>query len=305
MEYLRRNVRLRLQPDALLPGARSILCGAINYKRDDGYVPPGRVGQPPAGDTGRVAQYARGVDYHRVLRQLLTKLIEQLQTDLGEPFDARVFVDTGPLLERELAARAGLGWIGRNTCVLHPQHGSYLLLGEVVTTLELPPDEPLAHGCGRCRRCLDACPTGALVAPHQIDASRCISYLTIERRASIAANLQTQMGAWVFGCDLCQQVCPYNARAPRGTQPDIMTDVLPGRLNIARLLRLGSGEYRRMTRNTAATRARAWMWQRNAAIAAGNLGARTPTVLSALRDLQNHDRSEVRDTVKDVLGRWM
>ena len=168
---------------------------------------------------GRVAQYVRGPDSHRVLRAMLNELVDQLRCRLDEPFDARVFVDTGPILERELAAAAGLGWVGRNTMLLNEGLGSYLFLGEVLTTLELGVDSPVADRCGNCTRCLDACPTHALVAPYQLDASRCISYLTIEHRGQVPEELCELIGDWVCGCDVCQQVCPYNRRAPLATQP--------------------------------------------------------------------------------------
>jgi epoxyqueuosine reductase len=231
---------------------------------------------------GRVAQYARGRDYHVVLRRMLETLVARLHAQLNEPFEARVFVDTGPLLERELAAAAGLGWIGRNTCLLHPHRGAYLLLGEVVTTRELEPDAPLLDQCARCRRCLDACPTGALTAPYQMNASRCISYLTIEHRGAVADELAEYLGDWVYGCDICQQVCPYNARTPRATHPELAADLIAPALPLASLLTLRSGDHRRLTRDTAARRARREMWQRNAALVLGNLRRATARERSAL-----------------------
>lgn len=277
MSYLRRNVRVRLDPRNLLPGARSIICAAISYRRADGYerdpgpaLPMSERAASDLSPTGRVAQYARGEDYHVVLHQLLGALVERLRAELAEPFEARVFVDTGPLFERELAAAAGLGWIGRNTCLLNRDLGSYLLLGEVVTTLALRPDEPLPDGCGQCRRCIDSCPTRALVGPYRLDASRCVSYLTIEQRAPIAPEFHAGIGDWLCGCDRCQQVCPYNARAPLGGQPAIMADRTPARLELAPLLNLRTGDYRRLTRGTALARVRRPMWQRNAAIVLGN-----------------------------------
>jgi epoxyqueuosine reductase len=292
MGYLRRNVPYRAEPGKLLAGARSVICVGLNYKRADGYVRPGsEAGHEVAGcvargdhleggcgdasepgPTGGVAQYARGRDYHIVLRDMLDTLLEQVRGELGETFDARVFVDTGPVLERELAVAAGLGWFGRNTCLLNGRLGSYLLLGEALTTLELAADEPVGERCGSCRRCVEACPTGALVAPYELDARRCIAYLTIEHRGAIAEELQPLMGDHVFGCDVCQQVCPYNAKAPLATHPAMTADVLPARLDLSRLVQMGAGEYRRLTRGSAATRARPSMWRRNAAIALSNAG---------------------------------
>ena len=276
MGYLHRNVRLRLDPAGLLPGARSIVCAALAYKRSDGYEPrneqSGVSGAIPVDScpTGRVAQYARGHDYHVVLHHMLDQLIRTARDQLHEPFEARVFVDTGPVLERELAAAAGLGWIGRNTCLLNGRLGSYLLLGEAVTTLDLHPDPPAVPRCGRCTRCVDTCPTRALVQPHMLDARRCIAYLTIEHRGEVSAELRGLSGDWVFGCDLCQQVCPYNARAPLGTHPEITADRLPGRIALHALLEASRGDYRRLVRGTATGRARIEMLRRNAGIVLAN-----------------------------------
>ncbi|MCG3128973.1 MAG: Epoxyqueuosine reductase [Phycisphaerae bacterium] len=259
MDYLARHVETRADPRTLLDGAQSIICLAINYRR-----PPENI--PPAGGaaTGRVAQYARGQDYHTVLHTLLDTLISRLRTALDTPFDARPFVDTGPLLERSLAAQAGLGWIGKNTCLMHPALGSYLFLGEIITTLELAPDNPMPDHCGSCTRCLEACPTQAFIAPYQLDASRCIAYLTIERREPFPDALAGRVGEWVFGCDICQEVCPHNSAAPYGTHAGLMADRTPGRLPLPLLSEMRSGDYRRLTRGTALGRASRAMWQRNA-----------------------------------------
>ena len=274
MEYLQRNVPVRLDPAQLLPGARSVICVALNHRRSDGYRRPRTPAttaptQPP---TGVIAQYARGRDYHVVLRRMLGELVGRLRDQLAESFETRICVDTAPVLERELAVAAGLGWFGRNTCVLNPELGSYLFLGEVITTLELAPGTPLAERCGACRRCLEACPTGAFIGPFQLSAEKCISYLTVEYRGEIPAELSAGIGDRVFGCDLCQQVCPYNARTPPASHPEIAVDILPERVNLLDIIKLRSGSYRRLTRGTAAARARREMWRRNAAIALANLG---------------------------------
>ncbi len=297
MRYLARYPDLRSDPRELLSGARTIVSAAVGYKRSDGYRRKTDILDACRGSEtahGRIAQYARGVDYHVVLRRMLETVVANLKQQLGEDFAARTFVDTGPLLERELAAAAGLGWIGRNTCLLHPHWGSYLLLGEIVTTLDLPPDEPLADRCGSCSRCVDTCPTGALVAPYQMDARRCISYLTIEHRAEIAADLARLAGDWVFGCDICQQVCPYNARAPRGRQPEVNAERRPARVELLQLLRLRSGEYRRLTRGSALRRAKRAMWRRNAAVALGNVGEGDAATLAALREAAHDDDPALR-----------
>ena len=262
MAYLHRNVELRCDPAQILPGASSIICTAVSYKRP--------ASPPPAGGAGRVSSYARGRDYHVVLRGMLESLRAELQQAIGEPSESRAFVDTGPLIERELAATAGLGWIGKNTMLMHERLGSFLFLGEIVTTLELAPDAPATDHCGTCTRCLDACPTQAFPAPYQLDASRCISYLTIERRGDVPDELAQQIGDWVYGCDVCQDVCPFNAKAPLGANADLAAEHIPARLPLAPLSTLTSGDYRRLTDGTAARRASRRMWQRNAAIALAN-----------------------------------
>ena len=293
MAYLHRNPELRENPARLLAGARSAVCVALNYRRQD---PP----TSGTASTGRVAQYVRGYDYHRVLRAMLGDLVEQLRQRLDEPFEQRVFVDTGPVLERELAAAAGLGWIGKNTMLLHERLGSYLFLGEVFTTLELEPDAPATDHCGNCTRCLDACPTGAFLAPYQLDASRCISYLTIEHRRHASEESHDQIGDWVFGCDICQQVCPYNRRAPLATHPEITADLIPARLPLLDLLNLRTGDYRRLTNGTAATRVSRNMWRRNAAIALGNVATLTEQEQRALAKSCEDDDPTVRHAVRHV-----
>lgn len=282
MTYLDRNASLRENPARLLPGARSAICVALNYHRQDPLT-------PVTASHGRVAQYVRGTDYHRVLRVMLNRLLDELREQLGEPFEQQVFVDTGPVLERELAAAAGLGWIGKNTMLLHERCGSYLVLGEALTTLELEAGTPAADRCGNCTRCLDACPTHAISAPYQLDASRCIAYLTIEHRGEVPDHLAELIGDWVCGCDVCQQVCPYNRHAPTATQPDILAELVPPRLPLLGLLELRSGDYRRLTKGTAATRVSRNMWRRNAAIALGNAGRLSERARQALQKASQDD----------------
>jgi epoxyqueuosine reductase len=265
MDYLHRNVELRTDPRALLPGAASVIVVASNYHQP---VPPQRDDRDPC---GRVARYAWGRDYHRVMTKRLSALVNRMRCGIDETFDARVCVDTAPLLEREYAAAAGIGWIGKNTMVLDRALGSYFCLGEVVTTLDLAPDEPVAGGCGTCTRCLDACPTRALHAPYEMDASRCISYLTIELREVIPDELKPRMGNWIFGCDICQEVCPHNRQAPMTIDP---ADAVRGPGSHPRLRDLLSwtqDDYDRHLRGSAIRRAKLHMLQRNAAIALANV----------------------------------
>jgi epoxyqueuosine reductase len=273
MGYLARDPELRTDPRRLLPGARSVICVALNYRRpadEEGPPDAPRAQQASHEPTGRIAQYARGSDYHGVMKEMLGVLLERLRSASDAPFDALALVDTGPLLERELGWLAGLGWIGKNTMLLHHELGSYFFLGELLTTLEVEPDAPVTDHCGSCTRCLEACPTQAFPEPYQMDATRCIAYVTIEHRDEAPAYLQASVGDWLFGCDVCQEVCPFNREAPLGTHPRIMADLLPARLPLTPLTTLTAGQHKRLTRGTAATRATVRMWRRNARIALQN-----------------------------------
>src|SRR5690606_27134370 len=217
MGYLARPDALlrRLDVDRTLPGARSVVVVADAYYAEDR---PGMLGDA---SRGVIARYARGADYHRVLRRKLSRLLEWVRAEAGVPVEGRVYVDTGPLIERELARRAGLGWFGRNTMLIHPRKGSYFFLGALLLDLPLPADAPFAEDrCGSCHACLDACPTGALLGRNEVgapvmDARRCISYLTIEQRGPIPRELRPLIGNRIYGCDICQEVCPFNIKFAR------------------------------------------------------------------------------------------
>ncbi len=210
MGYMARNTERRLDPERVMSGVKSIVVVSMSY-----YTGPDPV--DTTGDQAVFARYARGDDYHDVMLPRLKLLIESIREASDVPFQARAYVDTGPVLEREVAVRAGLGWIGKNTMLIHPRKGSYFLLGEILLDFDLPADEPIEANCGTCTRCLDACPTNAFVGPYVLDSNRCISYLTIEHRGEIAPDLAAKMGNRVFGCDICQEVCPFNVRWPEPT----------------------------------------------------------------------------------------
>jgi len=265
MAYLARRVETRLDPASLLPGARCALCVALQYHP--------LAGEPePAGDLWpRVAAYARGRDYH----DLMGRGLERLARRVAAAFPgcrARPYVDTGPLLERELAARAGLGAVGKNTMLLHPEAGSWFLLGELLLTLDLAPDLPLADLCGSCTRCLEACPTGALAEPYRLDSRRCISHWTIEHRGEIPEPVRPLLGDWVFGCDLCQEACPWNAAPAAADHPDLLLPPERAELDLAGLLTLERGEYVERFRGSPMKRAKLEGLRRNAAVAMGNRG---------------------------------
>ncbi len=264
MGYLHRRIESRLDPRALMPAARSVIVVAHVYNQQP--PPP----PPDSAPRGRIAMYAWGDDYHLVIREKLDALIAQLRREIPEPFDARPCVDTSAIIERELAAAAGLGWIGKNTLVLHQHLGSYFFLGVILTTLDLAPDAPATDHCGTCTRCLDACPTDAFPAPYQMNATRCISYLTIEHRAEIPAEFHRPMDNWLFGCDICQQVCPYNKDAPLTKEPRYAARSPAPTPTLSEILAWTPADHAKQTQGKATDRATLNMWHRNAAIVAAN-----------------------------------
>jgi epoxyqueuosine reductase len=271
MAYLARGAERRADPQLVLPGARSVIALGLVY--DPGARPE------PDGAAFRVARYAGGDDYHDVLIDRVRALEAALAPLANAPVRTRGYVDTGPVLERAFAAEAGLGWIGKNTCLIHPRLGSYLFLGVVLTDLELAPGAPERDHCGSCRACLDACPTGAFPEAYVLDATRCLSYTTIELRGPIPEPLRADHGDWGFGCDICQEVCPWNQRERR-TIPD---DPLGLRARLAPrdewrapalawVLGLSESHWRAATRGTALRRTGYRGLLRNALVAAGNSG---------------------------------
>lgn len=272
MGYLHQHVAERCDASVLVPGARTVIVVALNYHQPA----PDIVAESPV-DTdnaarGRVAMYAWGDDYHRVIKRKLFAMVDAMREVIDEPFEAKACVDTVPLLEREYAMRAGIGWIGKNTLVLDAKLGSYFFLGEIVTTLALPFDAPAADHCGRCTRCLDACPTDAFPAPYELDASRCISYLTIEHRGEdIPEEFHADMRDWVFGCDVCQQVCPHNRAAPTTREPRFAPRTPGPTPKLDDLLTWSDADYAEALRGSAIKRAKPDMLRRNARIAQANI----------------------------------
>jgi epoxyqueuosine reductase len=268
----------RADPGSLLPGCQSILVLAANYAP-----------AAPTPGVALVAAYARGDDYHGFLIERARRIVDSLQHMLGRPVASRVYTDTGPLLERELAQRAGLGWIGRNTCLISPAVGSMTLLTEVLLDLALPTDLPfVADRCGSCRQCVEACPTGCILPDRTIDARRCISYLTIEARGGIPRDLRRSVGEWFFGCDICQQVCPWNRRFARPTS-DAAFAPRPALHppDLRRWLAAPSTDDSQILRRSPLKRARRSGLARNAAVVAGN--QRTDRHLPALEQALRSD----------------
>ncbi|HSM50027.1 MAG TPA: tRNA epoxyqueuosine(34) reductase QueG [Thermoanaerobaculia bacterium] len=295
MSWLARDPERRLRPADLLPGAVSIVAVALHYHP----APDG--GEEPGGDLWpRVARYARGEDYHEVMGDGLRRLAAEIER-LAPEARTRPYVDTGPLLEREVAARAGLGAVGKHTLLLHPEHGSWFLLGELLTDLDLAPDEPLADPCGSCTRCLAACPTGALAEPYRLDARRCISYWTIEHRGPVPAEARRGLGEWVFGCDLCQEACPWNREPPPATEPRLSLPPEREELDLGGLLKLGRTRYVDLFRRSPMKRAKLEGLQRNAALAAGNRA--DPAYLPALGTALRNPSPVVREAAAWALAR--
>lgn len=278
MHYMHRQRDARRDPAAVLPEVRSVVMVALSYAPTDAALPDGL--------HGKVARYAGGLDYHDVLRGKLNELLAWVQTERPGT-QGRGVVDTAPLLERDFARRAGLGWFGKNTMLIHKRLGSYTLLGALLLDCVLQPDEPFAtNHCGTCTRCLDACPTDAFAGPFQLDARRCISYLTIELRGTIPTDLRRGIGEWVFGCDVCQEVCPWNRKAPPGAEPALAPAAVGRTLDLIELLGLSEAEFRERFRDTALWRSRRRGVLRNAAIVLGNRGdvRALPALEQALSD---------------------
>lgn len=213
MGYMEREPERRIDPKAIFPEARSVITCALNYNTDRSYSMDAR-----SPKRGWIARYAWGEDYHMVMGEMLVRLGKAIEQNVPGTF-CKTYVDTGPVMERVFAKHSGIGWIGKNTCVIDPKLGSWLFLGLILTTLEIKPDPVIPDHCGKCTACIDACPTRAIVEPHTIDAKRCISYLTIEHRGPIPRELERKMGNHIFGCDICQDVCPWNRKSPATSLP--------------------------------------------------------------------------------------
>ena len=306
-------------PQQLLPGARSIISLGLSYftgeepsrkdlNSDDLGLKEG------SGLEGRIARYALGQDYHRVMKARMKAFVRTLSERLDASVDARWYVDDGPMLDRAAAFRSGLGWFGKNTNILTSSHGSWVFLGQVVTNLDLSPDQPLAKSCGTCTLCIEACPTGAIIEPYVLDNPRCISHLTIENRGAIPTEFRAAMDDWVFGCDICQDVCPVNRKAAPATAPIPMLQPQiggtgnagstyfgePGLLDLAEILQMTEDDFRARFANSPLKRAKLTGLQRNACVALGNSGdlKAAPILLDAL----GHAESLIRGHAAWALG---
>jgi epoxyqueuosine reductase len=268
MQYMHRHAEARRHPESVLKSVRTVVMVGISYHSKTAHDAE----RFDRGAKGRVAQYARGADYHVVIKQKLNELLSWIQE--REPgCGGRAVVDTAPILERDFARRAGLGWFGKNTMLIHPRLGSYFFLGALLLDTELAPDSPFdKNHCGTCTACLDACPTDAFPKPGELDARRCISYLTIELRSPVPQEFRSGIGDWIFGCDICQAVCPWNRKAPLGQIPDLGSRWELEALDAGEILELSAAEFRARFRDTALWRAGWTGLRRNAAIVLGNMG---------------------------------
>lgn len=297
MDWMARHGDKRSRPAELIPGTVRVVSVGLDYGRE-----PGEAWDTLAdGTRAYVARYALGRDYHKLMRNRLQQLADRIANEIG-PFGHRVFVDSAPVLERALARNAGLGFIGKHTCLIDKDGGSWFFLGEIYIDLPLPVDAPASAHCGTCTRCIEVCPTQAITAPYRLDARRCISYLTIEHEGAIDEDLRPLIGNRIFGCDDCQLVCPWNKFARRTDEPDFRTRNDLDRATLAQLFAWSEEEFLQRTEGSAIRRSGYRRWLRNIAVALGNAPT-TPEVLAALESRRGIDDPLVREHVQWALAR--
>ena len=283
MQYLMRSRERRRDLQQVVPGAQSVLVCGLNYDTDYPYS----TAQSDA-NRGWIARYAWGTDYHQVIQDKLAQLQTFVATLVPSTVTSKLYVDTGPVLERVYAKYAGLGWFGKNTCILNTRLGSWLLLGELILTIPLEYDRPALDHCGTCTRCLDACPTQALLEPYVLDAQRCIAYLTIELKGAIPEEFRAPLGQHIFGCDICQDVCPWNRKRHLTTAPDLQPRPAQVHPSLAELAHMTREDFQRRFRGTAIERTKQRGLLRNVCVAMGNSGntAFIPLLESLLDDVE-------------------
>lgn len=297
MEYMERHGTRRSRPADLVPGTISVISARMDYWPANSADAEGVLRDP---HKAYVSRYALGRDYHKVIRNRLQKLADRIGAVAGD-FGYRVFTDSAPVLEKALAQKAGLGWIGKHTNVLHDKTGSWFFLGELYTSLPLPTDTPAANHCGTCNACIDACPTRAIVAPYKLDARRCISYLTIELKEAIPEAMRPAIGNRIYGCDDCQLVCPWNRFASQSPEADFRPRHSLDDASLVELFRWSEEEFLNRTEGSAIRRIGYECWLRNIAVALGNAPA-TPEIIGALESHRNHPSELVREHVAWALA---
>jgi len=298
MDYMERHGVLRSRPQELAPGTVRVVSARMDYWPGEARDAQEVLADPAV---GYISRYAVGRDYHKILRRALATLAQQLQERIG-PFGYRVCVDSAPVLEKALARNAGLGWIGKHTNLIARDAGSYFFLGEILTDLALPVDEPATAHCGTCEACLPACPTGAIVAPYKLDARRCISYLTIEHHSAIPVELRSSIGNRIFGCDDCQLVCPWNKFARAAAHPDFKVRHRLDGTALTQLFGWTAEEFEARTRGSAIHRLGYERWSRNIAVALGNAPS-SPELIRALEERRADASLMVREHVEWALAR--
>ncbi|HET6603208.1 MAG TPA: tRNA epoxyqueuosine(34) reductase QueG [Xanthomonadaceae bacterium] len=298
MDYMQRHGERRTRPELLVPGTVRVISVRMDYLPPDAAEPWSVLAD---GERAYVSRYALGRDYHKLLRRRLQRLADRIGAAIGH-FGYRVFVDSAPVLEKALARDAGLGWIGKHSNLLQEQAGSWFFLGELYTDLPLPVDARGGEHCGTCTRCLEACPTGAIVAPYQVDARLCISYLTIELRGPIPEPLRPLMGNRIYGCDDCQLVCPWNKFARLSAEPDFRARHRLDDVSLVELFGWSEEEFLQGTEGSAIRRIGYECWLRNIAVALGNAPTVT-AVIAALRARADHPSALVREHVEWALRR--
>src|SRR5262245_36654794 len=293
MAWMERTREARADFKKHLPWARTAVVAAVPYLpyKDDRHAQEGLV--------AHVARYAVGLDYHRVMGARLRALAGFIESE-SQGARTRAYTDTGPVLERELAARAGLGWFGKSTNLIGPRGNSWLLLGQVITDLDLPQDDPVSDRCGTCTACIDACPTGAILQPYLVDSTRCISYLTIELRDAVPSGRRADLGDWVFGCDVCQEVCPWNRKTAPVVDPDFLPAQYLKETSLADLVRLDQEAFRSGFATSAMERPRRSGLVRNALLVAANV--RDGEALDAARERLDDPDPVVRGAAAWALG---
>ncbi|OHE83287.1 MAG: tRNA epoxyqueuosine(34) reductase QueG [Lysobacterales bacterium RIFOXYA1_FULL_69_10] len=297
MDWMARHGDLRARPEELTPGTVRVISVGLDYGQDDDAA----WATLADGTRAYVARYALGRDYHKLMRRRLQQLADRIAEETG-PFGYRVFVDSAPVLERALARNAGLGWIGKHTCLIDKDGGSWFFLGEIYVDIPLPADAPATAHCGTCTRCIDICPTRAITAPQRLDARRCISYLTIEHEGAIPIELREPIGNRIFGCDDCQLVCPWNKFARRTDEPDFRARNNLDRASLAELFAWSEDEFLQRTEGSAIRRSGHARWLRNIAVALGNAPT-SPEVIGALQSRRGIADAVVREHVEWALAR--
>ncbi len=295
MQYMAQHGMMRARPAELLPGTLRVISVRLDYlPKAAGFAT--NLADPTQ---AYISRYALGRDYHKIIRQKLKQLADKISIVQGE-FGFRPFVDSAPVLERPLAAKAGLGWVGKHSLLLNPTAGSWFFLGELLVDLPLPVDQPLQQDCGNCVACITMCPTGAIVAPYVVDARRCISYLTIELKAAIPEELRPLIGNRIYGCDDCQLVCPVNRHAPLSDEPDFQRRLQWQDQSLLALLLWDETTFLKRTEGSAIRRIGFSRWQRNLAVAVGNAPFDEKNI-EALQSIQMHPDSMVREHIEWAL----